>query len=88
MRPVRISIVKIVVSIGVLGLKWRKQRKLIQPLLSAAFVMENEDIIQRHLEKCVIKLQTRVGRCNFNINEDIHRCASDIVTGTERYNHF
>lgn len=48
--------------------------------------MENEHIIQSHLDKCVIKLRTRVNGESFNINEDIHRCASDMITGIVRHN--
>lgn len=62
------------------GLKWKMHKKVIQPLLIAELFTQNTEVISKHLEKCLVKLQEYANGQTFNINEMIRRYLSNIMT--------
>lgn len=63
------------------GPVWKRDRKLIQPILNMKFMTDSLDIFEKHTNTFIDILRMKCDGKTFDILHLLHDCYGDIVTG-------
>ncbi|KAK4880676.1 hypothetical protein RN001_008822 [Aquatica leii] len=75
------DLVKIYLGDGLVsnsGEKYKKHRRLIQPLINVKFTSENIKMFQKHIDVYLNKLSKHCGKKTFDVHDLTHHCFADI----------